>query len=356
MTNEALGWSPLFQRAYEPLQTKGSMPARIARDDGMSYVAYAEGGEYIAELRGRFYQEAHEKSSFPAVGDWVVLSSHEEGRATIEHMLPRQSAFIRKTPGKVMEEQVLAANIDFAFLVMGADRDFNLRRLERYITFTQKSGAAPIVVLNKVDLASDVAALEEEIVSVAGAIPVIPVCATEGRGTDALTRYLITGTTGVLLGSSGVGKSTIINALFGEERQKVSAINEVYGKGRHTTTHRELLLVPTGGVLIDTPGIRELQALCDEDAVSDAFDDVEAIAANCRFSDCRHESEPGCAVRAAIEQGDLDEMRVANYRKMRKEQAYLMEKHDERGRKNKKARRKEIAKHRRMLNKHHKKR
>jgi ribosome biogenesis GTPase len=252
----------------------------------------------------------------------------EESAATIHELLPRKSKFVRKAPGEKVEEQVVAANIDNVFLVTGLDGDYNLKRLERYLVLAWESGANPVVILNKIDLCGDLSGLLQEVQTVALQVPILTMSALGNEGVEAMRPYLGPGLTGALLGSSGVGKSTIINQLLGEGRQKVKEVRATDSRGRHATTQRELIPLPFGGLLMDTPGMRELQLWGSGEGFDDAFEDVLALARQCRFRDCRHLAEPGCAVRSALESGALDTRRHENYLKLQKEIAYQHRKSD----------------------------
>ncbi len=330
------GWNPFFEDGFSEYSAAGFIPARICSEHKQQYQVYTESGEYPAEVSGKMLYLADSRSDFPAVGDWVVASSPEKGGlAIIQAILPRKSSFSRKIAsgsdrrsGGRTEEQVLAANVDTVFLVSGLDREFNLRRIERYLTLVYNSGAAPVIVLNKADVCEDLDRCIAEVAAIAFDVPIHPISAKAFNGLEALQTYLQSGKTVALLGSSGVGKSTIINALLGYERQRVQVISAQVGKGQHTTTQRELILLPGGGLLIDTPGMRELQLWGNEEDLKRSFEDIDALAARCRFTDCRHELEPGCAVRAALEAGELDASRLQNYRKLTHELAYLEQRQD----------------------------
>ncbi|MDD4052467.1 MAG: ribosome small subunit-dependent GTPase A [candidate division Zixibacteria bacterium] len=319
-----LGWDSYFENKFELYKTQGLVPARITRENRQNYLVWSEAGELSAEVSGRFRHEAEGKGDFPTVGDWVAMAARpEEGRGVIHALLPRKSAFLRKVAGVVTEQQVIAANIDTVFIVCGLDGNYNLRRIERYLSLTWESGAMPVVLLNKADLCPEVEERQGEVESVAIGVPVRVISATQNQGLDILREYLQPGRTAAFLGSSGVGKSTIINRLLGTERLAVGAVREDDSRGRHTTTSRELVLLPDGGLVIDTPGMRELQVWGDEDGLRQTFEDIEALAFDCRFRDCRHAEEPGCAVRAAIENGTLDSGRLDSYLKLQKELKYL---------------------------------
>ncbi len=309
---DALGWDAEFASAFEQLQDDNLFPARVAAQHRGEYVLLAETEEIRAKAAGRLFYEHKVGGQLPAVGDWVGVTPP----ATITSILPRRSAFIRKHAGDDSMEQVLAANVDAAFLLAGLDDDFSLRRLERYITTAWESGASPIVVLTKADLCDDVPAAVLAVESVAIAVPVHAVSNVLGTGLDALAPYLEPGRTVVLLGSSGVGKSTLLNRLAGAEVMRTRAL-AADGTGRHTTVHRELVPLAGGGLVIDTPGLRELQFW--EGDINAAFEDIETLALECRFRNCAHTTEPGCAVLAATDAGTLELDRLRSWRKLQRE-------------------------------------
>jgi len=329
---EDLGWDDQRAAAFEPWAARGGHEAaRVAVEFNHLYRLYVNGGEVEAAVSGRLKHHAASRGELPAVGDWVVARKRSEGdRASIVHVLPRRSHFSRKVAGGVTDEQVVAANVDVVFLVMALDADFSPRRLERYLLLAHESGAAPVVLLTKPDLCADVAALTAEVAGVAGGRPVHVLNPRSGDGVEAIRAYVAYGGTCALLGSSGVGKSTIVNRLVGADVQKTRAVREADAKGRHTTTHRELVPVPGGGLLLDTPGMRELQLWDVGDAVEQTFEDVERYAPGCRFGDCRHRIEPGCAVKAAVEAGALPPERLASYLGLQDELAHLARQQDQR--------------------------
>lgn len=308
-----LGWTDTFSAALDALADPGLTPARVAIDYGSRYLVETAGGPRDAVLAARL-QRAGERV---AVGDWIAVMA-QVASLQIAHRLPRKTAMTRKGPESRAEEQVLAANVDLIFLATAVGPDFNLRRIERLLTVAYQSGAAPIILLMKADL-DDTAAYESQLGEIAVGVPVLTVSGLRGDGIDAIRRELSVGRTGVVIGSSGVGKSTLINCLLGEQRLRTSAVHEQSGQGRHTTSHRQLLRIPGAGLIIDTPGLREIQLWAGDEALGQVFDDIEALASQCRFNDCGHEAEPGCAVRQAQADGSLDERRFASYRKLQRE-------------------------------------
>ena len=316
-----LGWNDFFKAHFESLDLDNVIPARVAVQQKDRSVIICEEGELWAEVSGKFRHAALSKSDYPTVGDWVAITMKPGGDgAVIQALLPRKSKFSRRA---VLDgetgEQVLSANIDTAFVVCGLDGEYKLRRLERYIAVAYDSGTSPVVILNKSDLCDEVDAIRSEVEATATGVPVHPVSAITKDGLDVLDDYLEKGRTAAFLGSSGVGKSTIINSLLGYERQRTGEVRESDRRGRHITTYRELIVLPNGGILIDTPGMREIEIWGEQDGLSRAFDDIEALASQCRFNDCSHATEPGCAVREALENGDLDNDRYQNYLKLQKE-------------------------------------
>ena len=323
---ENLGWNPFFQEHFQAHNMSDAIPARVVSESKNSFQVYCGFGSLTAGIAGKMRYGDEAENIYPAVGDWVAVKPLlREKKGVIQAILPRRSKFSRKAAGERTEEQVVAANIDTVFIVSGLDggRSFNLRRIERYLTLAWSSGAVPVVVLNKVDLCPDVRAYVQSIEDIAPGVSVHPVSARQRIGLEALRSYLPRGSTGALLGSSGVGKSALVNALFGVERQETGEIRQDDHQGRHTTTKRELILLPDGGIVIDTPGMREIQMWAGEEDLHGTFHDIETLAKGCRFSDCGHHAESGCAVRAAIGRGKLDEARLDSYHKLQKEVVYL---------------------------------
>lgn len=319
-----LGWDQGFRRDFTEYEQEDLVAARVSRVDRSHYGLLAERGEYLGSVSGRFRHIAAGRDAFPAVGDWAAVEPLPgESRAVIHGLLPRRSALSRKAAGQETEEQVVAANVDTIFLVSGLDGDLNLRRIERYVTFAWESGAVPVVVLNKVDLWEDPSEAVHMAESVAMGVPVHAVSAERGDGLEALAEHVSPGKTVAFVGSSGVGKSSLVNRLLGVERQLVKAVRSDDSRGRHTTTARELFVLPGGGILVDTPGMRELQLWADEEDLQRTFPEIEALTEQCKFRDCNHEHEPGCAVRAAVEQGRLDPGRLRSYHKLQRELEYL---------------------------------
>jgi len=321
---EALGWSEFFERNFETYRKQGHFAGRVALEERGAYRLYTEQGELNARVRGKLRFESAGPADFPAVGDWVSINRRENDQLVQIHaVLPRRGKFSRKSAGANTEEQVVAANVDTVFLVQGLDHDFNLRRLERYLVAAYESNASPVVILSKSDLCEDVSIKVGEAESAAQGTPIHAISSVTGEGVETLNKYILPGVTVAFLGSSGAGKSTLINRIVGEELQRTAEVRLHDSRGRHTTTHRELFVLKTGGLLIDTPGMRELQLWDAGGSLGEAFSDVESIAAGCYFSNCRHQNEPGCAVREALSNGTLDADRYEHYTKLERELEYL---------------------------------
>jgi ribosome biogenesis GTPase len=346
-TIEDFGWNPFFKKHFQTLKTPDSVPARVTSESKGSFQVYSQYGELAAKISGKMRYRAGEEKQYPAVGDWVVIKPLiNEQKGIIHAVLPRKSKFSRKVAGERTQEQVVASNIDTVFIVSGLDggRNLNLRRIERYLTLAWNSGASPVVVLNKLDLCPDIKVHIQNVEAIATGIPIHPVSAKERIGLDALRSYLTKGKTVAFLGSSGVGKSALINALLGVGKQEVGEVRDDDRMGRHTTTRRELILLPSGGTVIDTPGMREIQMWAGEENLQGAFHDIEMLAKRCRFSDCSHNVESGCAVIAAIDQGNLDPARLESYRKLQNELNYLASREEHSTRLYEKLKYKKIAK------------
>ena len=345
MSLERLGWDRVREDAFTGYLDQGLVPARVAREDRGRYLLLDGRRERPAVVSGRLRHASAARAALPAVGDWVAARVGGAGAAQIAAVLPRTSAFTRKAAGGTTEEQVIAANVDTVFLVSGLDHDFNPRRIERYLAAAWESGATPVVLLNKADLAAGLLELRlAEAGAAAPGVPVLAVSALRGEGLDALAPWLAPGRTVALLGSSGAGKSTLVNALLGEARQATGPVRADDSRGRHVTTRRELVPLPGGALLLDTPGLRELQLWGDDEGLAGAFPDLEALAADCRFRDCAHADEPGCAVRAAVEEGRIDAGRLESWHKLRRELRHLAARRDARARAEEEAKWKAISK------------
>jgi ribosome biogenesis GTPase len=346
MNLNCLGWSNFFAHSFEPYRQQGFSVARVAIEYKNIYTLYSEQGELSAKVAGKLRHQATQPQDFPAVGDWVIIRVRDsEKQATIHEILPRKSKFSRKAVGNKTEEQIVAANVDTVFLVSGLDGDFNPRRIERYLILAWESGANPVIVLNKSDLCRSLESCLAEVEAIAIGVPIVVLSATHHQGLDAsLTSYLQPGQTVALLGSSGVGKSTITNQLKGETVQAVQSVRQGDDRGRHTTTHRQLILLSTGGLIIDTPGMREIQIWAGDESLQETFADIETLAQECRFRDCQHHQEPGCAVQQALAEGLLDYSRFLSYQKLQKELAYSARKQDQRAQLAEKERWKKIHK------------
>jgi ribosome biogenesis GTPase len=313
-----------------PYGRAGLVPGRVVLEHNHVFRVATATGEHLAESAGKLKHEADERLQLPVVGDWVALRLDAAGgRSLIRHVLERRSSFSRKVAGRVTAEQVLAANIDTVLVVFGLGGGLKLRAIERYLVAARQSGASPVVVLNKADLVDDVAAAVAAVASVAGDVPVLAVSAQTGAGLDDLERYLTVGRTLALLGPSGAGKSSIVNRLVGRELLPTGEVRPWDSRGRHTSVHRQLVVKESGGLIIDTPGIRELQ-LWQTDSLADTFDDIAALAASCRFRDCRHDREPGCAVKTAADAGVIPAGRYQSFLKLQREQAAMEQRREAR--------------------------
>ena len=328
---ERLGWSDQLETEFAPHAAEGLVPARVVAQHRGAYVLGTADGDAWAEITGKLRHEAALPAELPAVGDWVAVVARPEGQGAIIHaVLPRRTVFSRKKPWTETVEQILAANVDVAFIVTTLTDELSARRLERYLTTAWESGAEPVIVLNKADLCPDPQPLVAEVEAVSIGVPLVLTSAETGEGVEDLRAWLSGTRTGALLGSSGVGKSSLVNRLLGEERQVTHEIRSDGVRGRHTTRHRELIPLPGGGLLLDTPGLRELQLWEAEDGLESTFDDVASLAAKCRFTDCAHETEPGCAIREALASGALAAERLQSYRKLQSELGRLERQLDKR--------------------------
>jgi ribosome biogenesis GTPase len=317
----SLGWDASREAEFAPFRAKGLVPGRISLEHNHVYRVLTERGEVLAEATGRIKHRAAGRNELPAVGDWVGLRLDAAGhRSTVAGILTRRSSFQRKAAGRGTAEQVIAANADVVLLVFGLDKPVNPRAIERYLTLARRSGAQPVIVMNKSDVCDDVAAALAQVAEVAGGAPVHAVTAKEALGVAALEAYFGPGKTLVLLGPSGVGKSSIVNRLVGDERLPTGEVREWDQRGRHTSVHRQLVERAAGGLIIDTPGLRELQLWDVEANLDEAFVEFVDLAGGCRFRDCTHDREPGCAVKAAVEQGRVAAARYESYLKLHHEQ------------------------------------
>lgn len=323
----AIGFGPFFA---QQITDSDVIPARIASEHRGLYDIWTSAGESTARLSGRLARDLGE-DAFPGVGDWVTLKAAiaDDHTAVINRLLDRRTVFTRGTAGREARRQVVAANVDLVFIVCGLDADYSLRRIERYLARVWASGAQPVVILNKADLCENVGDRIGEVEEICIGVPVIALSALQGNEVEILRGHLKPGVTTAFVGSSGAGKSTLINSLLNESRMRTGEVRQSDQTGRHTTTHRQLIVLPQGGVLIDTPGMRELQ-MVDDKGLDTVFADIERVAERCRFRDCTHQAEPGCAVRQAIAAGDLDPGRLDHYRKLEAEALAYEIRHDKR--------------------------
>lgn len=323
---ESLGADAALHNLFQSYAAHGLLLARVAVAQRDQYQLFTAAGELPAEASGALWHRTPCRAGMPVTGDWVAARIADPGLAVVEAVLPRKTVFSRRAAGRREEEQPVAANIDLVFLVCGLDADFNLRRLERYLTLANEAGVKAVVVLNKADLCPDVEARLAEAAGVARGAPVVATTTRTPRGLDGLRAFLAFGRTVALLGSSGVGKSAIVNCLLGEERLRTGEVRKSDGRGQHTTTRRELIPLPAGGAVIDAPGMRELQLWAGQESVDRTFDEIADIASECRFRDCSHAGEPGCAVARAIAEGVVSDERWRSYCKLIQE----AQRHEER--------------------------
>lgn len=323
-TVEKLGWNSSLEESFAPFRTRSLEAGRVAVEDKHHYIVLTGRGDLTAQVTGKFQKELKGTADFPKVGDWVALSIFEdEGKGMIHAVLPRRTRLSRKVPGREIEEQVLVTNIDLAFVVQALDRSFNPALMQRHLLMVFESGARPVVVLNKADLCDNVSQKVAEAEKVAGNAPVITVCALTKKGVDTLSKLIKPGETVVFIGSSGVGKSTLINDLYGEEIQATADVRESDAKGRHTTSWRELIILPNGGLVIDTPGMREFHIWLAGAGLHEAFPDIEELSVKCHFRDCTHTKEKRCAVQDAIASGQLSQERYESFLKLQRELRFL---------------------------------
>jgi ribosome biogenesis GTPase len=318
---DELGWDSTWQSVFDALGNEAWVPGRVTGEGRDLWRVAAEGAELLAGVSGRL---RHDSTVYPSVGDWVAIAARPvEGSGTIHAILPRRTLLSRRASGRGTAEQVLAANLDIVFVVSALDRELNARRLERWLAQVWEGGGRPVLVLNKADRLEEGLADPRIVGAVALGVPVHAMSARTGDGIAALATYLTPGRTVAFVGSSGVGKSSLINRLSGEELLATREVREDDDRGRHTTTARRILTLPGGALVVDTPGLREVGLWAGDESLGRTFDDVETLARDCRYRDCRHQGEPGCAVHQGVEDGKLDAARLSSYRKLQKEAAHV---------------------------------
>ena len=318
------GWNDFFEACFTEFNKEGFIPARVSVEHRNYYELYSGIGDLTAEKSGKLFYNAEDSSLLPAVGDWVVIKPLEnEDKAFIHAVLPRKSKFSRKKAGETTEEQIVAANVDTVFIMSSLNQELNFRRIERYLALAWENDVLPVVLLSKADICEDIYGKLAEAQTVFTGTDVHVISSIKGAGLDELHRYFEGNKTAAVIGSSGVGKSTLINSMLHMEKMDVTDIGLYKDKGKHTTTHRELVIVPGGGLIIDTPGMREIQLWEGGEGLSELFDDIEKLALECRFTDCKHETEPGCAIQNALSTGALDSGRLKSYKKLLNEVSYF---------------------------------
>ncbi len=329
MDLSVFGWDDEFEKSFHAFREDGLSPARVVESNRFIYSLMSEGGQIMGKLSVKFRKGLHYIEDYPTVGDWVAFRYNDQtGYSSIHGMLARRSKFSRKVAGKALQEQVIAANVDTIFIVSGLDEDFSIRRLERYTLLAADSNAELVFILNKADLCEDLQKVVSEVGGLFKDVPVYALSALITQGIEQILPHLKPGKTVVFLGSSGAGKSTIINRLLGEERQKTGPVSAHDGRGRHITTSKNLMVLPGGAIVIDTPGLREVQLLCSGVGLKNAFSDIELCAGECKYKMCTHTREQGCAVLLAVAEGRITEDRLINYHKLKREIAYNLSRHD----------------------------
>lgn len=352
-----LGWNEFFEKQFQAYKNQRLVPARVAAENKQRYILFTEGGEMTGEVTGKLLYSSETSAELPKTGDWVTVAIFEkEKKAIIHTVLERKSKLSRNAADRKTEEQIIATNIDLVFVVQGLDNNFNLRRLERYVVSILESRAEPIIVLNKIDLVEEPAVIKEKVKEIIPGVQIILTNAIKGIGITNIKNILKVGQTGVFTGSSGVGKSSIINFLLGEQILRTNEVSNSVHKGKHTTARREMLIIPGGGIVIDTPGMREFQLWKAESGLNKIFDDIESIALKCRFTDCTHTSEKGCAVINALEEGIINQEKLNSYRKLQKEMDYLEEKQSKSAFLRRKEKEKKLHREIRQINKRRKNR